>query len=311
MNRRRAIVLFAAAPLVVFAQSNDTVSVDELLGMGQQFLEENVDDDVLARLGTLDQDKVRAVLKQLQAEFDQDYVLDLATLKDAAQTGLQLLEANPDTQPYADWLRPRLDYFDAAGQMDQAIPAPHPEPNNPPPRKPAPSAALEGSTWSRLLKERSRPAGAQKFEPALKRIFARHGLPPQLFWLAEVESDFNPKARSPAGAVGLYQLMPQTAQSLGLATWPLDERKNPEKCADAAARHLRSLYEQFHDWPLTVAAYNAGAGRVQEKLKQAKEKTFSAIAAKLPSETQLYVPKLNAVLQRREGTTLAQLAKPS
>ena len=311
MNRRRAILLFAAAPLAVFAQSNDTLSADDLFDMGQQFLEENVDDDVPAQLGTLDQEKVRAVLKQLQAEFDQDYVLDLAALKDAAQTGLRLLEANPDTQPYADWLRPRLDYFDAAGQMDRAIPAPRQEPENPAPRKPAPSAVLETSTWSKLLKNRSRPAGAQKFEPALKRIFARHGLPPQLFWLAEVESDFNPKARSPAGAVGLYQLMPQTAKSLGLTTWPLDERKNPEKSADAAARHLRTLYDQFHDWPLAVAAYNAGAGRVQDKLRQAKEKTFDAIAAKLPSETQLYVPKLNAVLQLREGTTLEKLAKPS
>ena len=66
---------------------------------------------------------------------------------------------------------------------------------------------------------------------------------------------------------------------------------------------VRALHKQFNDWPLAIAAYNAGAGRVKSKLDK-KRKTFDDIATKLPSETQMYVPKLNAVLQLREGTTL-------
>ena len=148
-------------------------------------------------------------------------------------------------------------------------------------------------------------------ESKIKPIFTANGVPKELFWLAEIESGFNPKARNPSGAVGMYQLMPKTAKSLGLSTFPFDERKNPEKCAAAAARHLHDLFGQFNDWPLTIAAYNAGAGRVKSKLDGRKTKTFDAIASKLPSETQLYVPKLNALLQLREGITLETLTKPA
>jgi len=309
MTRRHAIALFAAAPFAVFAQTNETVSVDELFDMGQRFIAENVDEEVLAQFGEVDDEQVRALLKQLQDGFDQDYVLDLAALRDAAHAGLKLLEANADTQPYAEWLRPRLDYFDVADQLNRSTPTPKPASDKPAPRKPVPTAALAHSAWEKSVKARPRPVAAAQFESSLKPIFARRGLPEELFWLAEVESGFNPKARSPAGAVGLYQLMPQTAQSLGLSTWPFDERKNPEKSADAAARHLRNLYKQFNDWPLAVAAYNAGAGRVKSKLNGSRTKTFDGISTKLPSETQMYVPKLNAILQLREGKTLEKLKK--
>ena len=311
MNRRQAIAWVALAPFAVFAQTNDTLSLDDLLDQGQQFMADNVDEDVLAQFGEVDPEKVRALLKQLQDAFNQNYVLDLPALKAAAQAGLKLLASSPDTEPYADWLRPRLDYFDVANQLDQATPRPESKAEKPFPRKPTPPAELEETVWTQALKDRPAPPAAAKYEANLKRIFKRYAVPPQLFWLAEVESDFNPKARSPAGAVGLYQLMPSTARSLGLSTWPFDERKNPEKNAEAAARYLHQLYLQFHDWRLAIAAYNAGQGRVREKLEHSQAKTFKAIAAELPSETQLYVPKLNAILERREGITLAKLPKVS
>jgi len=309
MTRRQAIVLFAVAPFAALAQSNDTLSLDDLGDMAQQLIKDNVDEDVLAQLGEVDQDKVRALLKQLQDELDQDYVLDLADLKEVAQAGLKLLEANTTSEPYADWLRPRLDYFDVSGRLKEALPPVKSEPGKPPPPKPVPTDKQVRIEWSKAVEQRPRPAAAEEFESRLKPIFASNGVPKELFWLAEIESDFNPKARSPSGAVGMYQLMPQTAKSLGLSTFPFDERKNPEKCAAAAAHHLRNLYPQFNDWPLTIAAYNAGAGRVKAKLEGRKTKTFEAIASKLPSETQMYVPKLNAILQLREGTTLDKLAK--
>jgi membrane-bound lytic murein transglycosylase D len=309
MTRWLFIFSLLTAWLCLRAQTNETLTVDDLLNMGQQYLEENVDEKVLDQLGQIDQTKVQELLKQLQDTLDQDYVLDLAALKDAASAGLTLLASSPDTEPYAEWLRPRLDYFDTALDLDQGIAPPRPTPAQPEPRKPAPTTKQKSKAWATTVKSRPRPAGAAQYEAKLKAIFQRHGVPKELFWLAEVESGFNPKAQSPAGAVGLYQLMPATAKSLGLATWPLDERKNAEKSADAAARHLRALHKQFNDWPLAIAAYNAGAGRVKSKLDAKKPKSFDDIAHKLPSETQMYVPKLNAILQLREGKSLEQLGK--
>lgn len=309
MIRRLAIAFLFVAPFVIHAQPNTATSFDDLLDMGQQYLEENVDETVLAQFGQIDEQKARELLKQLQEQFDQDYVLELATLKDAANAGLMVLASSPDTEAYAEWLRPRLDYFDAAQELDQLIPQPQPTPTQPSPRKPAPTPKQESKAWAKTVRARPRPAAAAQYEANLKAIFERHGVPKELFWVAEVESGFNPKAQSPAGAVGMYQLMPTTAKSLGLSTWPLDERKNPEKSADAAARHLRDLHKQFNNWPLSIAAYNAGAGRVKSKLDGKNTKTFDDIATKLPSETQLYVPKLNAILQLREGKSLEQLGK--
>jgi membrane-bound lytic murein transglycosylase D len=309
MIRRLIFTLLLIAPLVALSQTNGATSLDNLLDMGQQLLEENVDETVLAQFGQVDGQKVRDLLKQLQEEFDQDYVFDLAALKDTANLGLTLLASSPDTEPYAEWLRPRLDYFDAALELDQLILPPQPTPAQPQPRKPAPTSKQGSKVWAKTVKARPRPAAAAQYETSLKAIFARHGVPKELFWVAEVESGFNPKAQSPAGAVGMYQLMPATAKSLGLSTWPLDERKNAQKSADAAARHLRDLHKQFNNWPLAIAAYNAGAGRVKSKLDGKKLKTFDDIAPKLPSETQLYVPKLNAILQLREGKSLDQLGK--
>lgn len=309
MNRRQAIALFAVSPLAAMAQLSESLSLDDLLEVGKQFVEENVDEDVLAQLGEVDQEKVRALLKQLQEALDQELILDLADLNEAAQTGLTLLEANTNSEPYADWLRPRLDYFDISGRLKESLPPVKSEAGKPPPPKPVPTVKQVRVLWDVTVKKRPRPEAAKEYESKLKPIFAANGVPKELFWLAEIESGFNPKARSPSGAVGMYQLMPRTAKSLGLSTFPFDERKNPEKCAAAAARHLRDLFKQFNDWPLTIAAYNAGAGRVKSKLEGKKIKSFDAIASRLPSETQMYVPKLNAVLQLREGTTLEKLAK--
>ena len=309
MKHWLAIALCCLAPVCVPAQSAEEMSFDELFDLGQQFVEENMDEEVLRQLGEPDEKKVQALLKQLQREFEQEYVLDLAGLKEVANAGITLLASTPETEPYAEWLRPRLDYFDAAYQLDQLVPAPSSTPSQSQPRKPPPTVRQEKIVWAQTVKARPRPAAAAEFEKPLKAIFERNGVPKELFWMAEIESSFRPKAKSPAGAVGMYQLMPATAQSLGLSTWPFDERKDVEKSADAASRHLRALYKQFNDWPLAVAAYNAGAGRVSSKITGKQAKSFEAIASKLPSETQLYVPKLDAILQLREGKSLNDLAK--
>ena len=141
----------------------------------------------------------------------------------------------------------------------------------------------------------------------LKPVFAQERVPAELVWLAEVESAFDPRARSPVGAAGLFQLMPATAKRYGLRRWPWDQRYQPEPSARAAAQYLKQLHKQFGDWPLTVAAYNAGEGTVQKLLDRFNTRSFDRIATHLPAETQMFVPKVEATLMRREGVKLAKL----
>jgi membrane-bound lytic murein transglycosylase D len=122
-----------------------------------------------------------------------------------------------------------------------------------------------------------------------------------------VESSFDPRARSPAGAAGLIQLMPATAKRYGLRTWPLDHRLRPDDSARAAAKYLDYLHTHFKDWRLALAAYNAGEGTVEKLLQKHKARTFDEIATHLPAETQMFVPRVEATLARREGLKLSQL----
>ena len=107
----------------------------------------------------------------------------------------------------------------------------------------------------------------------------------------------------------MFQLMPATAKRFKLSNWPRDERFDPEKSGRAAAQYLRLLHNRFGDWRLALAAYNCGEQRVENLLKTSKTRSYDSIAARLPAETQMYVPKFEAVLLRREGKALAELAR--
>jgi len=192
---------------------------------------------------------------------------------------------------------------------------PHPK-ATPPSEKPLPPPAVTRArnryaentqTWIRKLKDRPAPARAAKLLPDLKRIFRAEGVPPELVWQAEAESTFNPAARSPAGAAGLYQFMPATAEEFGLSLSPEDERLDALKNARAAARYLKRLHGRFHSWPLALAAYNCGQGRVSNILRKQNGTTYEDIHHKLPAETRMYVPKIAALVQLRENVNLETL----
>jgi membrane-bound lytic murein transglycosylase D len=223
---------------------------------------------------------------------------------------LRLLDSYEETLPYAVWLRTRMDYFDAADQYRLSLVPPKPTPGQIETVWPNPTPEYQRRIWQKQLQRKPRPPTAQDFVSRLKTVFAAQNVPSELVWLAEVESSFNPQARSPADAVGLYQLRPLTARHLGLALRPEDERLHPEKNAGAAAKYLRYLHGKFNDWPLSLAAYNAGEGRVRQLLQRHKARSFDRIARHLPAETQQYVPKVEATLWRREGVRLAQLPAP-
>ncbi|HEY4984357.1 MAG TPA: lytic transglycosylase domain-containing protein, partial [Verrucomicrobiae bacterium] len=239
-----------------------------------------------------------------------DYVVDIAALRQTARTVLPLLESREETQPYAAWLRARMDYLDVADEIRLTIPPPKVETNQPPQPVPNPTPQKERDIWVRKVSSRPWPAPAKEYVPELKPIFAAQKIPPELVWVAEVESSFDRRARSPAGAAGLFQLMPATAKRFGLSLWPRDQRFQPEPSATASAQYLKYLHDHFKDWRLALAAYNAGERTVQKLLDRYKTRSYDVIAEHLPAETQMYVPRVEATLWQREGAKLEQLSAP-
>jgi membrane-bound lytic murein transglycosylase D len=137
--------------------------------------------------------------------------------------------------------------------------------------------------------------------PRLRNILEEVGAPRDLVYLAMIESGFRARARSRAGAQGVWQFIPATARAFGLKTGHfVDERADLEQATKAAARYLLALHDRFGDWYLAWAAYNAGPGRVSRAMTRTSGQNFWAIAEELPSETRNYVPKLLA------AATLAQ-----
>lgn len=252
---------------------------------------------------------------KLQRALEGDSLEELPAYEPQARAALVALRTLPGYEDYATWLEERLDLIETARV---AV-----EPQLPPPTAPPPAAPIPGppaprrfampyyDLWIQRLRGRALPSNASALIPGLRAAFAAEGVPAELAWMAEVESTFNPNARSPAGAKGLFQLMPGTAKSLGLSTSMPDERADPGKSARAAARWLRGLHAQFGDWPLALAAYNAGAGRVSRTLTAKRATAFSEISPALPAETRLYVPKVLATIALRTGVSPDRLGGPA
>jgi LysM repeat protein len=138
-----------------------------------------------------------------------------------------------------------------------------------------------------------------KYLPMIYRIFREHELPLNLAYLAVVESNFNPNARSRANALGLWQFMSYTGKVFDLQrSWWHDDRYDPEKSTVAAALFLKQLHKAFNgNWELALAAYNSGGGRVRQAIRRAERegKPTDFWSLSLPRETRGYVPAFFAV----------------
>lgn len=122
-------------------------------------------------------------------------------------------------------------------------------------------------------------------------------LPEDLMWVAMIESGFDPKAKSPVGAMGLWQFMPATGSVYGLKrSENMDQRRNPRLATQAAAHHLRDLYMRFGAWDLALAAYNMGYEQLLNAIDRCGTTDFNELARQeaIPSETAAYVPKIAA-----------------
>lgn len=163
-------------------------------------------------------------------------------------------------------------------------------------------AAFTGSSRDRFIERLTR---GTRYEPMIRAKLKAGELPEDMYYLALVESGYNPHAYSRAAAVGMWQFMTTTAKGMGLRVdWWIDERRDPVRATEAAVRFLRGLNEQFGSLYLAAAAYNGGPGRVARGLTRyaselegsTGDDMFFALAEKkyLRNETREYVPQLIA-----------------
>jgi len=138
---------------------------------------------------------------------------------------------------------------------------------------------------------------SQRYLPIMRETFKQRGLPEDLVFVALIESGFNPYAYSRSRATGPWQFIKGTAKKYGLKidNW-VDERRDPIKSTGAAASYLKDLYQLFGSWPLALASYNAGEGRIQRALVKTKGEDFWDLnnSRYLKRETRDYVPKFMA-----------------
>lgn len=137
------------------------------------------------------------------------------------------------------------------------------------------------------------------FQEMVDSVLASRELPESLRYLPLIESGYNPRARSHASAVGMWQFMPGTAREHGMTVEAfVDERRNPFKSTEAAAEYLSSLHRRFDSWFLALAAYNGGPNRAQRilrenaKIAQPSDSLFWSLRQHWPRETREFVPKL-------------------
>ncbi len=318
----------AAAQPPAATSPSPSAPAGDLYLLGKQLFEDYAPPEIKAQYEFPSKSDWDAFGLRLQSALEGDSLSELADVLPQARLTLRALKSVPGYEDYADWLEQKIDEVEAADAITRAlsptVPPPRPPPSRPPgtpppappPPKTTPPAAGTAlaiphyAMWQARVKDRPLPARAANLMPRLRAAFTAEGVPAELAWLAEAESSLNPAARSPVGAKGLFQFMPETAKSLGLDTFLPDDRTDPEKSAHAAARYLRMLHGRFGDWPLALAAYNAGEGRVSRALAKQSTKNFAAIAGSLPAETRMYVPKVCALVAFRSGVVPEKIAAP-
>lgn len=137
---------------------------------------------------------------------------------------------------------------------------------------------------------------ANRYFPIIEPILKKNNIPDDFKYLAVIESDLNHKAKSPAGAVGLWQFMPKTAPSYGLeVSAEVDERYSIEKSTEAACKYLRQAYNKYGSWASVALSYNAGQGRISNELD--KQQAEDSLDLWLVDETTRYYYRMLAIKQ--------------
>jgi hypothetical protein len=132
---------------------------------------------------------------------------------------------------------------------------------------------------------------ARRYFPIIEERLREMGLPDDLKYVTITESNLRPDAVSSSGAAGIWQFIPSTGERYGMRkNRNMDERFDFFKATEGALSYLKSLYEEFRSWTLSMAAYNAGENRVRKEIELQKTKNYFYLD--LPAETERYVYKI-------------------
>ncbi|WP_367392016.1 lytic transglycosylase domain-containing protein [Lewinella sp. LCG006] len=154
------------------------------------------------------------------------------------------------------------------------------------------------------------------FEATIEKAFVDADIPAWLKYIPLAESRLKISAVSPAGAVGLWQIMPRTGRSLGLTiNEQVDERLDTYKASVAAAKYLKQLHQQFDDWLLALAAYNCGASNVRKAQRRSGGYFYHEISRFLPQQTRRYIPRVLTIARiarkpQAFGLSVPRLSSP-
>ncbi len=141
--------------------------------------------------------------------------------------------------------------------------------------------------------------------PVIEKLCHEYHLPPELKYLAMLESGLNPEARSSTGALGLWQFKSFTATNMKLfVNDSIDQRKDPELSTRAACKYLTGLYEEFKDWWLVLAAYNSGPITLRQAMEHSGSKEYWRLRSHLPEQSQRFIPAFIALYYLGENYRL-------
>ena len=212
-------VAWASEPTEPDSGEEVPFSFDDYYDAGKALFDEWAPPEIKAEYEFPSREQWTHFATRLQGALEGNSLEDLAEYEPEARAALAALQSISGTEDYTEWLEERLDYIEAAKRVSvEKEPTTVVEPKGP--MTEIPHLKL----WRERLVTRRMPSRATELMPQLAEIFTEEGMPSELAWLAEVESSFNPEARSPVGARGLFQFMPGTAKDMGLSTEKPDER---------------------------------------------------------------------------------------
>jgi len=220
----------------------------------------------------VDERAVQQFFREIQQRFQGDYVVDVAALRQTAQTVLPLLESREETRPYAAWLKAQMDYLEVADEIRLTIPRQKLKPTSRPAGSQSPPQ-MERELWVKKVSGVPWPAAAKEYVPELKPLFAAQKVPPELVWVRKWNRHLivAPGVRRERGIVSIDAGHGQTVRPFLVAarsTLSTGTERN------RLAQYLKYLYDRFKDWRLALAAYNAGEGRVQKLLDRYKTGSY-------------------------------------